>query len=296
METAKPSFLTRHEFLLRRLHSLSGLVPVGAYMVVHLTVNASIWNGVATFQDAVHRIHSLGRLLPLVEWTFIFLPILFHAIYGIVIIRESQPNSGAYPYVGNIRYTLQRASGIIAFLFIGWHVFHMHGWIHTETWKELIHPWGAQFAPYNAASTAAEAMQQSTLVMLLYAVGVAACVFHLANGIWTMGITWGIWTSPAAQRRANYIATAIGIAVFLAGMGAWTGFAFKLDASDPQAMQEYRAVEEKMLQSKLETGLIDAEQAEEKRARQHGSATAPAGGGAQGGAQGGAERGEGHGN
>ena len=26
-----------------------------------------------------------------------------------------------------------------------------------------------------------------------------------ANGLWTMGITWGVWTSPAAQRRANYV-------------------------------------------------------------------------------------------
>ena len=34
-------FLARNEFLLRRLHSLSGLIPVGAYMVVHLLTNAT---------------------------------------------------------------------------------------------------------------------------------------------------------------------------------------------------------------------------------------------------------------
>ena len=57
--------------------------------------------------------------------------------------------------------------------------------------------------PYNAASTAAEAMQASLIVPILYAIGVLSCVFHLANGIWTFGITWGIWVTPAAQRWAN---------------------------------------------------------------------------------------------
>ena len=53
-------------------------------------------------------------------------------------------------------------------------------------------------------------MQSSGLVSIAYLAGVLACVFHLANGIWTMGITWGVWTTPAGQRRATYIAAAIG--------------------------------------------------------------------------------------
>ncbi len=273
---AKPSFLVRHEFLLRRLHSLSGLVPVGAYMCVHLLTNASIWNGAATFQNAVHQIHSLGPVLPIVEWVFIFLPILFHGIYGLVIIREAQPNSGTYPLVGNIRYTLQRATGMIAFLFIAWHVFHMHGWIHSEAWREFVTPWGAQFAPYNAASTAAAAIQQSTMVTLLYAIGIAACVFHLANGIWTMGITWGLWTTPAAQRRANYVATAIGVGVFAIGMAAWSGFAFKIDTSDPQVMQNIQSIEARMLKAKMDVGLISEEEAAEKSAHEDSSPHAAA--------------------
>src|SRR3954463_12839641 len=67
---ANLSFFARHEFLLRRLHSLSGLIPVGAYMVVHLLTNASVLGGPASFQDQVDTIHRLGPILPLVEWTF----------------------------------------------------------------------------------------------------------------------------------------------------------------------------------------------------------------------------------
>jgi succinate dehydrogenase / fumarate reductase, cytochrome b subunit len=261
----QPSFFQRHEFLLRRLHSLAGLVPVGAYMVVHLLTNASVWNGAGTFQAAVYQIHSLGAVLPIVEWTFIFLPILFHGIYGLVIMRESQPNNGSYPLSGNLRYTLQRATGLIAFLFIGWHVFHMHGWIHADAWEEFVAPFGANFKAYNATSTAAVAIQQSSLVMAGYAIGVLACVFHFANGVWTFGITWGLWTTPAAQQRANYIAAGVGLVLLVIGTAAWSGFAVKLDTSDPEVMSELRALEERMLQHRIDAGLLDEKQAEKKR-------------------------------
>lgn len=259
------SFLVRHEFALRRIHSLTGLIPVGAYMVVHLAANASIWNGAGTYQQAVNQIHSLGAVLPLVEWVFIFLPILFHAIYGIAIIRSGLPNNGSYPTSSNIRYTLQRATGLIAFLFIMWHVFHMHGWIHNDTWREFIQPLGAQFAPFNAATTATAAMQQSILVRAGYFVGIVACVFHLANGIWTMGITWGFWTTPEAQRRANYIAGGVGATIMLIGLAAWAGFALKTDKNSDE-FRTMRQLEDKILDSRIKSGQVDKHEAEHKRA------------------------------
>ncbi|HTM56523.1 MAG TPA: succinate dehydrogenase, partial [Pirellulales bacterium] len=51
----RPSFVLRHQFLIYRLFSLSGLIPVGAYLVVHLATNASIINGPMTFQEQVDR-------------------------------------------------------------------------------------------------------------------------------------------------------------------------------------------------------------------------------------------------
>jgi succinate dehydrogenase / fumarate reductase cytochrome b subunit len=225
--TARVSFLERHEFLLRRLHSLSGLIPVGAYMCVHLLTNATVLESPATFQKNVYSIHALGKLLPVVEWGFIFLPILFHGIFGFVIIRGGLPNSSVYTYGSNVRYTLQRVTGMIAFVFIMWHVFHMHGWFHADVWIKNVASklYGAQFRPYNAASTAGEAMQASLLVQILYAIGILACVFHLANGLWTMGITWGVWTTPQAQRRANYVCVAFGIGLAAVGLSALAGFA-----------------------------------------------------------------------
>jgi succinate dehydrogenase / fumarate reductase cytochrome b subunit len=223
--TSSPSFFARHEFLILRLHSLSGLLPVGMYMVVHLLTNASVLGGAASFQKNVDTIHSLGPALPLVEWTFIFLPILFHAIVGVVIIRSGRSNSSRYAYSSNIRYTLQRATAWIALVFILWHVFHMHGWIHlnNETWNNTLHKLnGGNFNPEQATSTLAEAMA-SPLARIAYLVGVAACVYHFANGLWTMGITWGVWQSAAAQRRANWVCAGVGLFVLAAGAAAWIG-------------------------------------------------------------------------
>jgi succinate dehydrogenase / fumarate reductase cytochrome b subunit len=229
--TPSGTFLQRHEFLLRRLHSLSGIVPVGAYMVIHLLTNASVLDGPATFQLRVYAIHSLGAVLPLVEWTFIFLPLIYHAVFGILITRGALPNSSTYKYASNVRYTLQRATGMIAFVFIFWHVFHMHGWFHAEWWQRAIahYPYGGIFRPYNAASTAAEAMQQSIVVPILYAIGVLSCVFHLANGIWTFGITWGLWVTPASQRWATRACLVFGLLLAAVSMGALGGFAFGVD-------------------------------------------------------------------
>lgn len=255
METSNnASFFARHEFLLRRLHSLSGLIPVGAYMAVHLLTNASVLDSSGSFQQKVYTIHSLGRLLPLVEWGFIFMPLLFHAIFGIVIIRGGLPNTGNYPTTSNLRYTMQRATGMVAFFFIMWHVFHMHGWFHAEPWlKNVAEPLnGAKFRPYNAASTAALAMQQSFLVLLLYLVGVLACVFHLANGLWTMGITWGVWISPAAQRRANYVCGAFGAALAVVGVSAALGL-WRMTGED---IARAREVEDRMYHTKVDSGEI----------------------------------------
>ena len=142
-DTAADSFFTRHQFLIYRLFSLAGLLPVGAFLVVHLLTNSSILGGAESFQDRVDTIHGLGPLLVPVEIAFIFLPILFHAVVGFVIIAGGMPNVGSYPYSGNIRYTLQRASGMIAFAFIVWHIVQLH-WLGKPIG-------GGHFDPHHAA-------------------------------------------------------------------------------------------------------------------------------------------------
>lgn len=214
MSESSPSFLSRNQFLIYRLFSLSGLIPVGAFLVVHLLTNASVLGGAGAFQSRVDMIHSLGPLLVPIEWAFIFLPMLFHATVGFIIISNGLPNVGSYAYVGNVRYTLQRATGMIAFVFILGHIWQLH-WMGAAVG-------GGRFDPHHATSSTAAALA-SPLATILYAIGVLATVFHFANGLWTLGITWGLWTSPAAMRRANAVSIAVGLGLAAAGLGALGG-------------------------------------------------------------------------
>ncbi len=248
---SSPSFLIRHQFIIYRLFSLAGLIPIGAYVCVHLLTNASIVNGVSTFQDQVNRIHSLGVVLPLVEWTFIFIPILFHAAVGWLIISGALPNTGAYPYASNIRYTMQRATGIIAFVFILFHVVQMHHWFGGPL-KEIG---GAQFDPEHAASSVAAAIRPFWITVV-YTVGMLAAVYHFANGLWSQGITWGLWTSPAAQQRASWISGIVGVGLAVIGMSAIIGM-HRVD------IEQATEVENVMLEQKAAVESLEAPAAAE---------------------------------
>ena len=200
--SAATSVFGRYEFLIRRLHSLTGLVPIGGYMFVHLATNDAIVDGAAAFQGRVDQIHSLGpTTLLLVEW-MLHLPADPVPWAGGIGDRRfaASGTSSTTLRAETSAIRLQRLTGVIAFVFILWHVFQMHGWFRWEWWHDHVaQPLGgaSSIRPRRAAATAAAVIQRSMVVGLLYVVGVAACVYHLANGLWTMGITWGVWTSPA---------------------------------------------------------------------------------------------------
>ncbi|MCC9602914.1 succinate dehydrogenase cytochrome b558 subunit [Stieleria sp. JC731] len=256
------SFFEKHEFAIRRLHSLTGIVPLGLYMVVHLTTNASLLNGPETFQRAVFMIHSPGALLPLIEWGFIFLPLLFHAILGIWIAKTGRPNSGQYRFASNKRYTWQRYTGIIGLVYLFLHIMHLHGGFHAEWWITSINKIGfGMFHPYNAGSSLVTAMDFGWGIVwpAIYLVGVLSLVYHLANGLWTAGITWGLWISPQAQQRASKVFVAFGVVLTVISLSAWAAAVLPSE-EDAQAMEQ---VEDRMYEMGVASGMVPEN--EEKR-------------------------------
>lgn len=266
------SFFEKHHFLLRRLHSLTGVMPIGMFVFTHLTTNSSIvWGmlnqgkaeyghaGAATFQHEVNFIHSLPFLL-LIEVFGLWLPIAFHSILGIYYATTGKNNVSSYGYGGNKRYALQRISGYVGVLFIFYHVATLR-W----GWTFLV-PGGTKWSAEYAASTMAAALQGGTdgitgagyVVAAFYMLGVSLLVFHLANGLWTAAITWGLTVSASAQRRWGYACAGIGAALMGAAWAAVIGFAL-LDHD------KARAAEERMLAGhaappamKAPTGSIEA--------------------------------------
>jgi succinate dehydrogenase / fumarate reductase cytochrome b subunit len=249
---AMTPFMDRHYFLLRRLHSLTGILPIGLFMIVHLTTNASIvWGmldkrsekyghaGVATFQHEVNFIHSIPFLL-LVEIFGLWLPIAFHSILGVYYARTGRSNTDRYAYQDNRRYRLQRLSGYIGVLFIFYHVATLR-W----GWTFLV-PGGTKWDAEFAASTLAMALQGSetgftaggVVVSLGYLLGVSLLVFHFANGLWTAAITWGVTVSASAQRRWGFVCAGLGVGLMALAWSALIGYA-TLDVKEARGTEQH---------------------------------------------------------
>ena len=213
-------------FLVRRLHSLTGIV-FGGYLVVHLLVNATIARGPTEFQVQVDKIHSLP-FLPVIEWTFIYLPILFHTVYGAWIIATGQPNTNRYPYQKNIYYTLQRISAVLIVFFMLFHVLSL---------KYGLFGQGLSFDPHRALGTVGRHFDNGLLVWVVYPIGILASCYHLANGFWAAAITWGLTVSEGAQRRWGYACAGLFALTFIAGMIALIAGA-NLDWNDLMTTQQ----------------------------------------------------------
>jgi succinate dehydrogenase / fumarate reductase cytochrome b subunit len=216
--------MSRSYFYLARLHSLLGMAPVGLFLCFHLTVNATMLAGPGKYQNAVESIHYLDRvglLLPL-ELLFIFAPLLFHGAFGLLILLRGSVNLDRYRYGGNLRYLLQRASGILVFVFLIFHLWQMH-WLGKPFGGALFtvtDPDGALVA----AGSASGAIRSSGLTVLVYLLGVAAAVFHLANGLWTALITWGVTIGPRSQKLSGACCAAFGLLLALISLGSLYAF------------------------------------------------------------------------
>ena len=199
-------------FLSRKLHSLTGLLPVGAFLMFHLWENSMSRKGPAFFNEhVVEGIETLLNYKVVVELVLAAC-ILAHGIYGAVIWWQGKSNTSRYQFGSNYRYLLQRLTAIVTFAFILWHV-----------WNSRI----AAALDENVARDLWTHMQQlytSPVNVVLYMVGITAATFHLANGLWLMGINWGITTHPRSQRISMAACACVFLVTTFLGFHALYGF------------------------------------------------------------------------
>lgn len=221
LSSQRKSIGGRYHFVLRRLHSLTGLVPVGLFLCFHLFTNFQLLLGADAFQHEVNFIHGMPWLI-FIEVS-LWLSIGFHAALGLVYtFVGTRSNVGIYGYADNWRYTLQRVTGIIALVFIFIHVSHFRwGW----NYGGWLLPFYAYHDGVDLASASVAMSLQTVTATAFYLVGALSAVFHFANGLWTIALTWGLTISVAAQRRWGMVCAGLGVllAVFTIGAlaGAW---------------------------------------------------------------------------
>lgn len=202
-------------FWIRKLHSLSGLVPIGGFVCFHLWSNSTSRHGQKAYNNMVHSIHEMNYLV-FMEIFIIALPLLFHAIYGLVIWWQSQNvvtgNAPNYSWTSNWLYVLQRLTGGIAFLYIITHVW-------STRVQVILNP-----ALQQDLFTHMQNQLSNPLWLIWYLVGTTAAAFHFANGLRLMGLTWGVTIGERSQRWATAFAGIVFVSLTALGIQGLIGF------------------------------------------------------------------------
>ena len=215
-----------HTFLMRKLHQLTGIVPLGAFFVVHMFTNSKAMLGQEEFNKAVEQIHGIPYLT-FIEVFGIFLPLLFHSVYGIIISKEARNNILNYSYGRNWLYVLQRATGIFLFFFILFHILTLRfGFFGVE----------------KVAGNASNAYQivsgelATTGILVLYIAGVIATSWHLAYGVFLFAVDWGLVIGEKAQ--SYVLKGCIALSVLLSAVGINAALSFGETKSNDKSVLE----------------------------------------------------------
>jgi succinate dehydrogenase / fumarate reductase cytochrome b subunit len=200
-----------YSFVWRKLHSLSGIVPIGAFLLEHILSNFEAINGPAAYAAQVKFLNSLP-LVRVLEWAFIFIPILYHGIYGVYIWLRGQSNVVYYPWAGNWMYVAQRWTGIIAFAYIIQHVLR----------QRFL---GVSLPEHPGASFAKVQHELSNPIMVgIYVIAMLAVCWHFAYGVWLFAAKWGITPGKTARRRFAWVCLAGGIVLAVMGLASIWAF------------------------------------------------------------------------
>ena len=204
-------------FILRKLHQLTGIMPLGFFLLEHFYTNSKALSGAADFNTAVKDLQSIPYIL-LVEIGGIFIPLIYHAVYGMVITVEMRPNNLYYPYARNWFYTVQRVTGFILFFFITFHVLNFRfGLIPgLNTLSVANHP-------EESFQIVAREFRMVP-IFIVYVIGITSTVWHLANGIWLFLVDWGITIGERAQKITGYACLGFGIMLLFVGINAAVAF------------------------------------------------------------------------
>lgn len=198
------------EFFNRKLHSLLGVIPVGVFLLVHLTVNFQATKGADAYNKASDFMGSLPYLLFL-EIFVIFVPLIFHAIYGVYVAFTAKNNVTRYGWFRNWMFLLQRVTGVITLIYVVWHV-----------WSTTVQ---AKFFGAEVNFNMMADIVSNPVFLTLYIVGIVSAIFHLSNGLWAFFVSWGLTITPKSQKVFTYITMILFVALSYVGVSAILAFA-----------------------------------------------------------------------
>lgn len=177
-------------FLRSRLGSILAVFPLSVWTVNHLWNNLAAFNGADAWQASVTTYaHPVAQLTTAI---IVLLPLVLHMVWGIGRLLTARPNNIRYTNFTNFKYALQRLSAIGVMLFLGAHL-----------WLAMLHPRLVEGAP-EAFSDISHEMHFHLPTLIVYLLGTLGVAYHLANGLGTFAMGWGVVASRRALLKAQW--------------------------------------------------------------------------------------------
>jgi succinate dehydrogenase / fumarate reductase cytochrome b subunit len=189
----------------RRLFSLTGIVPLGAFLVLHVVVNARAVRGEDAFDAAVSAMHRVPGLRWL-EIVFVLLPLFLHAAIGVWLVANGASVAEPSPYPRPLLLTM-RGTGMVALGFLVWHLPEVKAISPGPRLEggELL-----AILQMHLSST----WHGIPLSGLLYLFGAAAVTLHFVAGAWGFAARMPRAADPRTRRWLGWAAGALGVTLF----------------------------------------------------------------------------------
>jgi succinate dehydrogenase / fumarate reductase cytochrome b subunit len=195
---------------LKRLQIWTGVLPVGLFLISHLSTNARAIAGIQAFDRGAAWIGRLPGIAAF-EVVAIALPMLLHVGLGAALATSAQAALDTRGYPRPALLIAQRASGIYLVAYV------------------MFHVWATRLSPDRLAggrdlfALMARQLEQP-VVLTWHVLGVLAAAFHFGNGLTALAGPWGLNAGPrgrAVAARAGWIAA---IVLAVAGLAALLAF------------------------------------------------------------------------
>ncbi|HWJ03642.1 MAG TPA: succinate dehydrogenase [Verrucomicrobiae bacterium] len=200
----------KYNFLLRKIHSLTGIIPIGIFLLEHLITNSFAIAGAGAYDEKIALLMNVPFLL-WVEIIVIAIPLAIHTLLGLYYVYLAENNVVRYKYFRNYMFYLQRITAIIAFIFVIYHVYTARI--------------GRAIAGTEISYEFMNNILSQPLYFVLYYIGLLAAIFHFTNGIYTFAISWGITIGPSSQKRLQTFCTALFLILTAVGTVGMIGLA-----------------------------------------------------------------------
>lgn len=229
----EPSARERRAFVWMKLHSLTGVVPVGAFLVHHIWANAHALQGRAGYDAAM----AAGTEHPHAVWVellVVALPFAFHALFGVLLTLRARPSLRVHRSARYTGYVLQRLTGLVVLAFVVFHVVELR-----------LAPGASALAPTDRFPQLCALFSNTVggvpVRAILYLLGLAAASYHLTNGLRGFCSGWGLVASRRAGRIVGGAAAAGGLLIFALGASTViyfsTGLRLVVDIGPHEALQ-----------------------------------------------------------